>query len=78
MAIPRDYYREHLNRRQGDADDELTTPSVHLHWERRVGPGVGRRSRLVSYIFVLLGTALAAIIVLTLIMLYSMGEAVSG
>ena len=78
MATPRDYYREHWNRRLGDADDELAKPTVHLHWESRVGQGVGRRSRLVSYMFILLGTALAAFIVIALMVLYSMGESVPG
>ena len=78
MAIPRDYYREHWNRRQGDADDEVATANIHLHWESRVGSGLGRRSRLVSYIFIFFGTALAAFIVLALIMLYSMGASVTG
>ena len=76
MELQQGYYREHRRRRP--EGQEPTTPNIHLHWESRVGSGVGRRGRLVSYTFVLFGTALAAFLVLALIMLYAMGTAVSG
>jgi hypothetical protein len=56
----------------------MTTPSIHLHWESRARLGRARRTRLVSYFFILFATALAATIVLTLMMLYLMGKAGSG
>ena len=76
MEMQQGNYREHWRHRPEVEDP--TTPNIHLHWESRVGSGVGRRSRLVSYTFVLFGAALAAFLVLALIMLYSMGAAVSS
>ncbi len=76
MELQQGYHREHWRRRPGGQDP--TTPSIHLHWESQVGSRVGRRGRLVSYTFVLFGTALGAFLVLALIMLYATGAAVSG
>ncbi len=76
MGMQQGYYRERWKHRPEGEDP--TTSNIHLHWESRVGSGIGRRSRLVSYTFVLFGVALAAFLVLALIMLYSMGKVVSG
>ena len=78
MGMRHGYYREQWSRRQRTEREDPTTANIHLHWEGRVGPGQGRRSRLVTYFFVLFGVALAAFLVLGLVMLYSMGAAVPG
>ena len=76
MEMPQANYREHWSRRRRPEGEDPTTSNVHLHWEGRVGSGLSRRSRLVSYTFVLGGTALAAFLVLALVMLYSTGAAI--
>jgi hypothetical protein len=67
------YHPEQWNRRRNTEVEEPATSTIHLQWEGRSGSGPSRRSRLVSYIFVLGGMAVAAFLVLALFMLYSTG-----
>lgn len=76
MEMRQDNYREHWNRRRRQESEDPSTSNIHLHWEGRAGSRPSRRSRTVTYVFVLGGIVLAAFLVLALVMLYSTGAAV--